>query len=405
MKIAVAQSIAQDTRQAVLESFEDLRRQLGALPDYLWVACSALYDIPLLLATLRKLTPSVILHGSTSCQGIMNNNGYHFCEGYALGLWGLVDPEGSYGVGMAELASNPREAGAAAIQQAIECSGRIGEPPQLVWLGSAPGNEEEILQGIEDVIGDRVPIAGGSSADNDVAGHWKQFTRDLVSSHSVVVTAMYPSVQTYFSFHSAFSPTAIQGVVTRCSRRVVHEIDGKPAAHVYNQWTGGIIQTALDGKGGSVLRQTSLYPLGSLVGYSGSHPYYRLSHPADVTPDGGLSFFARFEPGDRLILMRGTVDDLVSRVGVVSLAALGKGRMRGEEAAGAMVVYCAGCMMTAHARMSETADTIRHALSDRPFLGTFSFGEQGCFNGGENRHGNLMFSMIVFESDRIHTPA
>ena len=404
MKIAVAESVVQDTRQAVLESFADLRRQLGSPPQYLWVTCSVLYDIPLLLATLRELAPSVILHGGTSCQGIMDNKGYHSHEGFALGLWGLVDPEGSYGVGMAEIGSNPRAAGAAAIQQAIERSGRTGEPPQLVWLGSAPGNEEEILEGMEDVIGDRVPIAGGTSADNDVSGHWKQFTLDQVGHHSVVVTAMYPSVQTHFSFHSAFSPTAIQGTVTRCSQRVVHEIDGQPAAQVYNQWTGGSVQAALDGKGGSVLYQTSLFPLGCLVGYSGSHPYYRLSHPAGVTPDGGLSFFARVKPGDRLILMRGSENDIVSRVGVVSRAALGKGRLRGEEAAGAMVVYCAGCMMAAHARMDETADTIRHALSNRPFLGTFSFGEQGCFIGGENRHGNLMFSMIVFESDGTHTP-
>ena len=334
----------------------------------------------------------------------MDNTGYHSREGYALGLWGLVDPGGSYGVGMAEIGSTPREAGAAAIQQAIEQSGRTGEPPQLVWLGSAPGNEEEILQGIEDVIGNRVPIAGGTSADNDVAGQWKQFTRDRVNRHSVVATAMYPSVQTHYSFHSAFTPTGIQGVVTRCTERVVHEIDGKPAALVYNQWTGGSIQAALDGNGGSVLYQTSLHPLGCLVGYSGSHPYYRLSHPAGVTPDGSLSFFARFDPGDRLILMQSSVNDLVSRVGVVSRAALGKGRIRGEDSAGAMVVYCAGCMMTARTRMGEAADTIRHALCDRPFLGTFSFGEQGCFIGGENRHGNLMFSMIVFESNETHTP-
>ena len=200
MKIAVAESVDPNERQAVLESFEALRRQLGEPPQYLWVTCSALYDVPRLLAALRELAPSVILHGGTSCQGIMDNTGYHSREGYALGLWGLVDPGGSYGVGMAEIGSTPREAGAAAIQQAIEQSGRTGEPPQLVWLGSAPGNEEEILQGIEDVIGNRVPIAGGTSADNDVAGQWKQFTRDRVNRHSVVATAMYPSVQTHYSF-------------------------------------------------------------------------------------------------------------------------------------------------------------------------------------------------------------
>jgi hypothetical protein len=29
-------------------------------------------------------------------------------------------------------------------------------------------------------------------------------------------------------------------------------------------------------------------------------------------------------------------------------------------------------------------------------MGMFSFGEQGCLFGGENRHGNLMISAIIF---------
>ena len=404
MKIAVAQSVAHDTRQAVLESFEDLRRQLGAPPQYLWVTCSALYDIPLLISTLNQLAPSAILHGGTSCQGIMSNSGFHSHEGFALGLWGLIDPEGSYGVGMAEIGHHPREAGAAAIQQAIEHSGRIGEPPQLVWMSSSPGNEEEVLLGIEDVIGSRVPIAGGTTADNTVLGHWRQFTQEQFCCNAVVVTAMYPSVQTHFSFHSGYSPTSEQGIVTRCSQRVVYEIDGQSAAQVYNRWTGGSIQSALQG-GGNTMEQTSLFPLGRVVGYSGSHPYYRLSHPASVTPDGGLVFFAQFEPGDQLILMSGTVDDIVSRVGVVTRAALGRGRILADQVAGAMVVYCAGCMMTVRERMDETSEIIRRVLDDRPFLGTFSFGEQGCFIGGENRHGNLMISLIVFESGETSTPS
>jgi hypothetical protein len=38
------------------------------------------------------------------------------------------------------------------------------------------------------------------------------------------------------------------------------------------------------------------------------------------------------------------------------------------------------------------------SVGGKPFLGAFTFGEQGCFVGGENRHGNLMIATLVFGS-------
>ena len=67
--------------------------------------------------------------------------------------------------------------------------------------------------------------------------------------------------------------------------------------------------------------------------------------------------------------------------------------------AGALVVYCAGCMLTVQDDMARVADVIAEALGEAPFLGTFTFGEQGCFVGGENHHGNLMISVVVFQRD------
>jgi len=40
-------------------------------------------------------------------------------------------------------------------------------------------------------------------------------------------------------------------------------------------------------------------------------------------------------------------------------------------------------------------DGLREALSGLPFLGSFTFGEQGCFVRGTNRHGNLGISVVL----------
>jgi len=280
----------------------------------------------------------------------------------------------------------------------------------MVWLTAAPGCEEEIISGISSVVGDDVPVAGGSSADNDVSGKWKQIANDGIHNNAVVVTALFPSTEVLFAFHSGYEPTDARGIVTKAGGyeatpakgvatkvegRVLKEIDGRPAAVVYNEWVEGRIDEAL-GSGGNILAQTSLHPLGRIAGQVAGVPYYQLSHPDAVTANNELTLFADVAPGDEIVLMRGTIDSLVSRAGRVASSAMETYGARPEDVEGALVVYCAGCMMTVGERLNEVVENLQTTLPDIPFLGTFTFGEQGCFLGGENRHGNLMISVLLF---------
>jgi hypothetical protein len=53
-------------------------------------------------------------------------------------------------------------------------------------------------------------------------------------------------------------------------------------------------------------------------------------------------------------------------------------------------------MLTVRDRIDQVVAGLDEGLGGAPFLGCFTFGEQGCFVGGENRHGNLMISVTVF---------
>lgn len=45
---------------------------------------------------------------------------------------------------------------------------------------------------------------------------------------------------------------------------------------------------------------------------------------------------------------------------------------------------------------SQVRQGVENALGNVPFIGGFTFGEQGRFADGVNRHGNLMISAIIF---------
>ncbi len=391
MQTATAASSAPDTSAAVHEAHAALVRELGGAPHWLLVQSAVHHDALALQRALADLDLPV--HGSSSCLGSMTERGA-VTDRPGLAMFGLRDRDGSFGVGAAPLGDDPRAAAALALQRALDAAGRPGEMPALVWLTSAPGHEEACIAGLEAILGRDVPIVGGSAADDAVAGGWYLLTRDTTLGTGIVVSALFPSGRIVSTFQSGYAPTATIGVATRASGRVLHEIDGQPAAAVYNHWSDGAITHAL--AGGNVLASTTLTPLGRHVGEAGGVPYYRLAHPATVRPDGSIEMFADIAVGDTLVLMRGEPEALITRAGRVAADACTLAGVQPDAVAGALVIFCAGCMLAVREHLDQVVHGLREQLGAAPFLGCFTFGEQGCFIGGENRHGNLMISVTLF---------
>lgn len=397
MRIATATSDHPDFKVAVREAMAEIHSQLNSSPHFLVVYTSILYGTEDLARELRLLAPGTLIHGGTSCRGVMSERG--FCsspKGFGLGLFAIHDEVGAYGVGGVEVNSSAHDAAIEAARLAVAEAKRMGESPALVWLTSPPGLEEEVISGLMDFFGPNVPVFGGSSADEEVTGRWAQFTHLTYSTHSVVVSVLYPPSRIAFAFQGGYDATETSAVVTRGHGRLIEELNGRPAAEVYNEWAGGAL-TEVIGKEANVLMKTSLHPLGRLIGRFGGIPYYQLSHPDTVTANRGLTVFTNIEQGETVFLMTGTEEALVTRSRRIVESALRNVSAKDRKIEGALLVYCAGCMLTVRHRMSEVVSNLKAALGEKtPFLGAFTFGEQGSFLGGENRHGNLMISIVLF---------
>ena len=396
MHVATADSTSESSKEAADQLWEQLSTRLGSPPDWIVIAPSVSYDISQLQQTLNSLGAKRF-HGSTSCLGAMTERGVVNTEGRGIAAFGIADPDGDYGVGEATLdaSASPEAAACQALDKALSDAGRPGEMPGLIWVSAPPGCEERVINGLESSLGAGVPIVGGSSADNDVSGQWAQLTQAGVYLDAVIVSVLFPSTELYFAFHSGYEPTEIKGRVTRADGRILYEIDGRPAAEVYDDWTGGVLQDAFATGEQNVLPLTTLHPLGRVVGSVGGTAYHQLSHPDHITPERGLSLFSNVEEGDEFWLMQGTRHSLVERAGRVARAAMRTGDIKPDDVAGGLVIYCAGCMLTVQDQMDNVVEHLNDTLERRPFLGSFTFGEQGCFIGGENRHGNLMISVLL----------
>lgn len=394
MHCATSQSTHHDPVAACNAAYTELTKRLGGAPEMLYIGWSVAYDSSVVAQEIVRLADGCPLHGATSCLGAMTEEGFISEDGRGIALFGIRDSGGNYGVGSAPIGDAPVDAAATALIQALDAAGRSGEAPALIRLSTPPGVEEKIIEGLENVLGPNVPIVGGSAADNTVEGAWQLLANGRLDADAVVVSVFFPGGQVATTFHSGYTPSEISGTVTSARGRIIEAIDGKPAAEVYNEWTDGTIASALDG-GGNVLSLTTLNPLGRVVGNVNGVSYYQLSHPDGVTPENGLSLFSNINTGDQIVMMTGSISSLVERAGRVAMSALREGDLRKEQVRGALVIYCAGCMLTVREEMPAVVDSLKEALGDVPLLGLFTFGEQGCFIGGENRHGNLMISVTL----------
>ncbi|WP_449359066.1 FIST N-terminal domain-containing protein, partial [Alishewanella longhuensis] len=73
---------------------------------------------------------------------------------------------------------------------------------------------------IQTLIGNEVPIFGGSTADNDVSGKWLQFDGKSLSSNKVILAVFYPSTPISSYFSSGYFSTQHQGTVTSVTKRI-----------------------------------------------------------------------------------------------------------------------------------------------------------------------------------------
>lgn len=366
-----------------------LQRCLGAPPQLVVVVCTEEHDLEQLCRTTRAAFPQAQVAGTTTAVGVVTEQ--QFWEGPAVGMFGVLDPHGAYGVALVPLDGAPRRAAATAMRAAGAAAGRPGELPECALMFGVAGHEERLLEGIHDVVGPKMPVLGGSAGDQDFSGRWRLSTHAHASPDAVVVVAMFPSAPLRWAHRSGYTPTQHNGRVTRASGRRLYEIDGEPAGDVYARWTGIRVDATLE-PATSLLARTTLSPIGRRVGMVAQLPIYALSLPNAILADRSMEMLTEMATGDELVLMEGTAEALLNR----TTRAVAAARLN-RPILGGITIHCVCYALAIGKHKAEISARVRDALGDVPVLGWFTHGEQGPrVDGGGNMHANLMTTAVLF---------
>ncbi len=368
-------------REAAAKAVVDLVQTKVA---FLYTSCENNVDKVLDGAKEELGTAPII--GCTSSGGIIVPDGFISSENGFVGIMAIGDPDTTVGVAGSKKSRSARETGKKVAQKAMENAGRT-EVPAYFYMVANPGEEEDYLKGIEDVIG-RVPFFGGSAADNTVEGNWKIYTNETVFSEGVAVAFFYTDKPMANIYTGAYHETTNSGIITKLEgKRTLQEIDGVPALKKYAEWTGKNVKNLM---GGNLLTETILAPLGVKDRLG---DLVAIRHPMGGNEDYSMNIGNHLAVNTAVIQMETTVDDLIKSTGK-AVKEVNK-ELNGEVGA-YLLVHCGGRKLGIGDRIDEVTEQLKKETKGVPFMTIFTFGEYGSADHGANTCGGLMLSFTGF---------
>jgi len=415
-EVGTGWSISEYPGKAVREAVDIALGDKGQKnPDIAIVYASAGSDMKGILDAAKQILGrnTKIFGGTSDSRAVMTDKGFVRVTGRGytqaamegakgLAIMTVTSKDITFGVGSANLVefSSPQEMARAAILSAIESAGKPAEQaPTIILLACTIGIEEEIVEGIEEVVGRDALVLGGTVGGPDIA----VFGEDAIYEKGVSVAVIYTDLPLGWTFEGGFDVTdKHSGIVTKVDGQDIVEIDSKPALDVYDQWLGGEIGELYEQveRADVVKDLLLLHPIYRKYTSRSGQDYFLFSHPwpkDDKMEDRCVSTSTKIKPGERIYLSHGTWETLINRIGNLPRKAKIQGGIDVAQKPVLAIGFICGGVMGAipETEREKLPILINYTNNNAPFIASFTWGEQGHFPGVGNKHGNLLTSFLV----------
>ena len=366
---------------------------VGMRPKLGMMYCSCNDDVEEVVNGAMSSMKGAPVIGCTSSGMIMTNDGIIESEDGFAGLMSFDDKNMNIGVAAHKAGKNAREIGRKVARAAVENAGE-NYSPNYFYMVASPKEEEDYLMGIQDVIG-RVPMFGGSAADDTVEGNWKIFCNDQVFQDGVAVAFFYTDNDIVTSYTGAYRDTENYGLITEVKNdRTLVKIDGVSALKKYADWIG---KSPSELKGQNLLVASITKPLGVKDPLGNltvvRHPMFGDDMGTKTTTDDVINLGNKVVEKTAIVQLEATVDELIKSTKTTLKDV--KSQLS-TEPAGYFLVHCGGRKLGIGNRIDEVYKNLVEEARGVPFITVFTFGEYGYDEHSANICGGLMLSFTAF---------
>lgn len=345
-------------------------------------------DIKKVIKGIKEVTNTPLI-GCTSSRGVITPHGYITSESGFSAMLSIDDLNLSVGVAGHEAGKDSRTIGRKVAIEAVQAA-KSTRSPAYFYMVASPKEEEEYLMGIQDVIG-RVPMFGGSAADNNVDGKWKIICNDKVFTDGVAVAFFYTDNEIITKYNGLYNETNKMGLITEVKdKRTLVSIDEVSSLKKYAHWINENPNNLKDKNllMASVTKPLGIKdPLGNLTVIR--HPMYGNDMGTRTIVDDTITLGNNIVPGTAIVQLESTKEELIEAP-IKLLKSLNKELF--EDPAAYILIHDAARLMTIEDKIDEITARIIKEANGVPFIMPFTFGEYGYEEHSSNICGGLMLS-------------
>ena len=340
---------------------ETLCQKLGDFPKACWLFCSSKPGIESFVKGIVEAVGTEILVGCTT-DGEISDLGISTKSAVLAGV--VTDQIDFEVVKSNNIGKDPQNAGKKLAEQFSSSTAYI-----QIFSDGLTASGCGILKGIQSVLGNRIPISGGTAGDDGKFIQTLQFAGNRVFSDSVVAIGFSGRFRVGLGVQSGWSPIGLAKKITKSRGNVLYELNHEPALNVYERFLG---------KHANKLPSVGVeYPLGLIDRYwtVSDSDYCLLRATMSVNRNEGSITFAGDVPEGTMVRL--TCADSSSILDAAQKATLMA--LKQLEKTSPVIIFVYSCMarkIVLGRRIAEELDHIRkNAGQDIPLVGFFSYGE------------------------------
>lgn len=271
-----------------------------------------------------------------------------------------------------------RDARAAGQMVAREVQKHAGKNPLksfIMFPDVLVGNGADIVRGVLDVLGEHFPAVGGAPGDDFLFKQTYQYFQNKIYSGAVVGVGLSGRFRSGIGVKHGWIPIGLPRQVTKSKGAVIHELDGKPAIKIYEDYFGAEKANVLRSE--PLARLAITYPLGMSV--PGSDEFL-IRDPITVDADGAITCAAEIPQGSEVRLMIGSREEAIKVAKVAAENA--KNQLNGSAPKAILIFNCIARDKLFGEHSKDEIDAIQSVLGpDVPLLGFYTYGEQAPLGG------------------------
>lgn len=369
LKVTIGHSNDPDSESAISEVIEQCLAQFDSdtpAPIAALLLTAIDFDHQLILDRIHARFPNIALIGGTT-DGEMSSKLQFSQDSLVLTLFCSDDIQIQAGVGR-NLSHDPIAGAAEAVKHG---KGQNTETPKLC-LTIAEGigyDSNAVVEGLKEVLGDRFPIFGGATADQQRFKASYQFFGREVLTDVVTLFFLYGDLQFSCGIAHGWKPIGKVATVTEVASNSVVKIDGESATDLYDSYLQG-------------LQPSPEYPLA--IFEEGSEFYLRLPVGSN-RETGELNFLTNLPVDSQVQVASATREEVLAATQDSFKIAFD--RYPGEQPDVALLFSCCTRRQILGTRTQEECQLVNKlSKQELPFVGFYTYGEIGPMEiGGKVR--------------------